>query len=188
MLALSPVAAAPASAKKRDAKPPRSGKKSKRARTPRRATKTKKRDENEKAEMKSRAEDGTRSVEGEDEDGPSPPAADFEAMLASAIAAADGGDVDAVLGGASSKVMNSPAPARRETRERPVRTRAAGGEAFGGDADAGHDATQRARHELQTKLRGENPESGGERSREHAHVEREATRDADASLAREEIG
>jgi hypothetical protein len=73
----------------------------------------------------SRAEDGTRSVEGEDEDGPSPPAADFEAMLASAIAAADGGDVDAVLGGASSKVMNSPAPARRETRERPVRTRAA---------------------------------------------------------------
>ena len=126
VLALSPVAAAPASAKKRDAKPPRSGKKSKRARTPRRATKTKKRDENEKAEMnESRAEDGMRSVEGEDEDGPSPPAADFEAMLASAIAAADGGDVDAVLGGASSKVMNSPAPARRETRERPVRTRAA---------------------------------------------------------------
>ena len=125
VLALSPVAAAPASAKKRDAKPPRSGKKSKRARTPRRAPRRDE-NENEKAEMNdSRAEDGTRSVEGEDEDGPSPPAADFEAMLASAIAAADGGDVDAVLGGASSKVMNSPAPARRETRERPVRTRAA---------------------------------------------------------------
>ena len=122
VLALSPVATAPASAKKRDAKPPRSGKKSKRAKTPRRAPR---RDENEKAEMNDVP--NTRSVEGEDEDGPSPPAADFEAMLASAIAAADGGDVDAVLGGASSKVMNSPAPARRQTRERTVRkkTRAA---------------------------------------------------------------
>jgi len=131
VLALSPVATAPASAKKRDAKPPRSGKKSKRAKTPAK-TRAPRRDENENE--KAFSMNDTRSVEGEDEDGPSPPAADFEAMLASAIAAADGGDVDAVLGGASSKVMNSPAPARRQTysqnavrtqSERTVRTRAA---------------------------------------------------------------
>ena len=135
VLALSPVATAPASAKKRDAKPPRSGKKSKRAKTPAKTpakTRAPRRDENENE--KAFSMNDTRSVEGEDEDGPSPPAADFEAMLASAIAAADGGDVDAVLGGASSKVMNSPAPARRQTysqnavrtqSERTVRTRAA---------------------------------------------------------------
>ena len=105
-VAQSPVAAAPAAApaaaRKRDAKPPRSGKKSKRAWTPGRAP--------EIEETKDGDDETTRSGE---EEGPSPPAADFEAMLAKAMAAADGGDVDAVLGGASSKMMNSPAPPRR---------------------------------------------------------------------------
>jgi hypothetical protein len=52
------------------------------------------------------------------EEGPIPPAADFEAMLEKAMAEADGGDVNAVLGGASSKMMNSPMPARRRTPAR----------------------------------------------------------------------
>ena len=114
-LALSPVAAAaagaPASATKRGAKPPRSGKKSKRA--------TRRR-ESGKEEPKDGDDETTRSA---DEEGPSPPAADFEAMLAKAMAAADGGDVDAVLGGASSKMVNSPAPLRRRTPARLVKAK-----------------------------------------------------------------
>ena len=109
VLALSPVAAAPASAKKRDAKPPRSGKKSKRARTP--SLRAPEKEEEEALE------------EGDEEEGPSPPAADFEAMLAKAMAAADGGNVDAVLGGASRKTMNSPAPPRRKTPARSAKAK-----------------------------------------------------------------
>ena len=107
-LAPSPVAA-PASAKKRDAKPPRSGKKSKRARTP-----SLRAPEEEKEEA---------LEENNEEEGPSPPAADFEAMLAKAMAAADGGNVDAVLGGASRKTMNSPAPPRRKTPARSAKAK-----------------------------------------------------------------
>jgi len=108
--ALAPSPAAPAaSAKKRDAKPPRSGKKSKRARTP--SLRAPEEKEEEALE------------EGDEEEGPSPPAADFEAMLAKAMAAADGGNVDAVLGGASRKTMNSPAPARRKTPARSAKAK-----------------------------------------------------------------
>ena len=108
--ALAPSPAPPAaSAKKRDAKPPRSGKKSKRARTP--SLRAPEEKEEEALE------------EGDEEEGPSPPAADFEAMLAKAMAAADGGNVDAVLGGASRKTMNSPAPPRRKTPARSAKAK-----------------------------------------------------------------
>ena len=56
----------------------------------------------------------------EKETEPTPPAVDFEAMLAKAMAAADGGsgDLNQVLGGASSKMMNSPLFVRRRTQAR----------------------------------------------------------------------
>ena len=44
-------------------------------------------------------------------------------MLAKAMAAADGGNVDAVIGGASRKTMNSPAPPRRKTPARSAKAK-----------------------------------------------------------------
>ena len=59
------------------------------------------------------------AADAEGDVGPAPPAVDFEAMLAKAMAAAEGGDVNALLSGPSSKMMNSPA-AKRVTETRPA--------------------------------------------------------------------
>ena len=59
------------------------------------------------------------AADAEGDVGPAPPAVDFEAMLAEAMAAAEGGDVNALLSGPSSKMMNSPA-AKRVTETRPA--------------------------------------------------------------------